>query len=245
MEIYNDYELNRIANEIRDEIENLGQSMGAMMGHSTEVDANEAQRIMTKVMETPTSFANELFSRNLRKLNIIKNSVGYNDEALEELSEGLAMSVIGIINFPINNAKMMTMASDFKSSLNDPEVMKLKRNITESASILNSLNQLKISPNVKHQISNLLGTIKILEKKSNPSSGCYIATYVYGDYDAPEVIELRLFRDSYLSNFWIGKQIIELYYFLSPKVISIFGANQLFKGINKRILDAIIKTLRH
>lgn len=245
MEIYNDYELNRIANEIIAEIDNLSQSMGSMMGHSTEVDSHEAQRIMTKVLETPTSFANELFSRNLRKLNTIKNSVGYNDETFEQLSEGLAMAVIGIINFPIENANMITMASDFRNSLNDPDVIKLKRNITESASILSSLSQLKISPNVKHQISNLQGIIKILEKKFNPSSGCYIATYVYGDYDAPEVIKLRLFRDSNLSNFWIGKQIIELYYFLSPKLISVLGDNQLFKRISKRILDTIIKTLRY
>lgn len=47
-------------------------------------------------------------------------------------------------------------------------------------------------------------------------SGCFIATAVYGDYDALEVKILRKFRDKTLNrNFW-GRWFIRTYYFLSP-----------------------------
>lgn len=240
MDIYSNYELNRVANEIRDELEELGQSMGAMMGQSTGIDPNKAQMIIAKVNSMPNLFATELLSRNQKKLNVIEASVGSNDEVFEELSDILAMSVVGIIRFPINYAKLMTMASDFKNSLNTSEMIKIKRNITESIWTLDNLSQLKVSPNVKFQISNLKETAKVLDKKFNPSSGCYIATYVYGDYDAPEVIKLRLFRDSFLIKYWAGKHFVNLYYFISPKIISGFGNNKLFKNVSKRFLDRII-----
>ena len=34
-------------------------------------------------------------------------------------------------------------------------------------------------------------------RRTSSSSGCYIATMVYGDYDEPQVMVLRDFRDGY------------------------------------------------
>lgn len=197
MEIYKDYELNRIANEIRDEIEEYGQLMSAMgdalRGAPTKIDPTRAQQIFTQIHETPTSFANDIFSRNQRKLMQIKNHVGMHDEDYRELSEALAINIIRILLFPLNSASVASMTSDFKSNLNDPEVIKMKRNISEAASILINLYQLDISPDIKNQINHLQSDIKKVEKRFNPSSGCFIATHVYGEYEAPEVIKLRLF----------------------------------------------------
>lgn len=49
-------------------------------------------------------------------------------------------------------------------------------------------------------------------------SGCYIATVVYGSYNAPEVVVLRHFRDCYLRKYFLGRSFIKLYYFTSPTV---------------------------
>lgn len=38
-----------------------------------------------------------------------------------------------------------------------------------------------------------------IDNRLNPSGGCYIATMVYGNYDHPQVMVLRDFRDSYLA----------------------------------------------
>lgn len=48
--------------------------------------------------------------------------------------------------------------------------------------------------------------------------GCYIATAVYGSYDAPEVLTLRSFRDQVLQKHWLGRCFIKAYYFLSPPI---------------------------
>lgn len=46
--------------------------------------------------------------------------------------------------------------------------------------------------------------------------GCYIATAVYGSYDASEVMVLRKFRDNVLKRNIFGRIFIRIYYALSP-----------------------------
>ena len=51
---------------------------------------------------------------------------------------------------------------------------------------------------------------------SGKSGGCYVATAVYGSYDAPEVLCLRRFRDETLAHSIFGRMFISLYYHFSP-----------------------------
>ena len=57
--------------------------------------------------------------------------------------------------------------------------------------------------------------VEIYVKKSS-SSRCYIATSVYGDANAPEVIALREFRDDFLMEFYLGQKFVDFYYTHSP-----------------------------
>ena len=62
---------------------------------------------------------------------------------------------------------------------------------------------------------------KVINIKIDPDKGaCYIATAVYGSYDAPEVIVLRHFRDHILARSVAGRLFIHCYYFIS--LLSIF-----------------------
>lgn len=63
----------------------------------------------------------------------------------------------------------------------------------------------------------------VIPRKETPApqsdgGGCYIATAVYGSYDAPEVLTLRSFRDQVLQKHWLGRHFIKAYYFLSPPI---------------------------
>ena len=49
--------------------------------------------------------------------------------------------------------------------------------------------------------------------------GCYIATMVYGSYDAPQVVALREFRDSKLKPYLIGRLFVHFYYTISPHLV--------------------------
>ena len=46
--------------------------------------------------------------------------------------------------------------------------------------------------------------------------GCFVATACYGDYDAPEVILLRRYRDNTLAKSVFGRMFIRCYYNVSP-----------------------------
>lgn len=74
--------------------------------------------------------------------------------------------------------------------------------------------------------------------------GCYIATMVYGDYDHPNVIELRKFRDNSLSKMILGKELIRLYYQISPIFVRKFENNKSLNQIIKRGLDKLVKKLK-
>ena len=54
------------------------------------------------------------------------------------------------------------------------------------------------------------------KRSGNGSSGCYIATAVYGDYTCSEVLALRRYRDDYLAHRLFGRLFIKFYYWISP-----------------------------
>ena len=70
------------------------------------------------------------------------------------------------------------------------------------------------------------------EQKAN---ACYIATMVYGDYNHPQVIVLRDFRDNTLQNSSLGRAFIRFYYKNSPAWVK--------KMQDKKIVNVIIKTI--
>lgn len=65
-------------------------------------------------------------------------------------------------------------------------------------------------------------------------SGCYVATMVYGSYDAPNVLVLRSFRDRFLQRFSAGRKFIRWYYASSPKFVA--------RHRDKKILGILIRS---
>ncbi|MBW6491891.1 MAG: hypothetical protein K0B15_11935 [Lentimicrobium sp.] len=59
--------------------------------------------------------------------------------------------------------------------------------------------------------------------------GCFIATACYGNYDHPNVIVLRNFRDNVLAKSQFGKLFISLYYFYSPAIAAKIERSQKLK----------------
>ncbi|MBR6581421.1 MAG: hypothetical protein IKK66_09005 [Ruminococcus sp.] len=75
--------------------------------------------------------------------------------------------------------------------------------------------------------------------KGKQHSGCYIATAVYGSYTCDEVVELRRFRDDYLSKSKIGIGFIRLYYTISPAMIKYIKSDSIIEKGLRKILDYI------
>lgn len=92
----------------------------------------------------------------------------------------------------------------------------------------------------KERKDELLKDVKTLSY----SSGCYIATCVYGSYDCPEVWVLRRYRDNNLGSSCFGRLFIKIYYAVSPTIVKLFGNNKLFRKFWKKKLDIKVKKLK-
>lgn len=93
---------------------------------------------------------------------------------------------------------------------------------------------------VKPHSVNISTSLNSNSSTQKRSEGCYIATMVYGDYDHPQVVVLRRFRDNRLLTNLPGQVFVKLYYLISPKLVKILHNHQYInKGIRK-ILDRFI-----
>lgn len=80
--------------------------------------------------------------------------------------------------------------------------------------------------------------------EQKPSSGgCYIATMVYSDYNAPEVMVFRRFRDQVLKKSIIGRVFIRVYYATSPYFVKIFENSRIVNSSVKWVLDKVLLRL--
>jgi len=86
--------------------------------------------------------------------------------------------------------------------------------------------------------------VKAQSTSGGSGGGCYIATCVYGSYDCPEVWTLRRFRDSKLSDSWLGRLFIRIYYAVSPKIVELFGNKKWFNGLWKPVLNTLVRKLQ-
>lgn len=75
-------------------------------------------------------------------------------------------------------------------------------------------------------------------------SGCYIATMAYGDYDHPQVLLLREFRDKVLLQSARGRAFVRFYYTYSPKVVEKTKSWNVFHRLIRMILNMWIKWLQ-
>jgi len=76
------------------------------------------------------------------------------------------------------------------------------------------------------------------------SKGCFIATACYGDFNAPEVLILREFRDKQLQCSKIGSMLISIYYAFSPRLARFLSRHgQLSRVVRIWMLDPIVRII--
>ncbi|WP_440887833.1 CFI-box-CTERM domain-containing protein [Vibrio sp. WZ-1] len=73
--------------------------------------------------------------------------------------------------------------------------------------------------------------------------GCYIATMAYGDYEHPQVVYLRKFRDETLSKTKLGRNFIKRYYKYSPLLVEKLKGHNFINRVIRICLDIIVKVI--
>lgn len=80
--------------------------------------------------------------------------------------------------------------------------------------------------------------------QAQKKEGCYIATMVYGDYNHPNVIELRKYRDGSLDKTYFGKLFIRIYYKTSPILVRKIENRNSINNFIRKVLDRIVYKLK-
>ena len=83
-----------------------------------------------------------------------------------------------------------------------------------------------------------------LRKNSNKKGGCFIATVVYEDEMAPEVMLLRYFRDQWLLPRVWGRAFVAVYYKVSPSIAQLIGRHEWTKLVIRQwLLDPVVRII--
>ena len=84
---------------------------------------------------------------------------------------------------------------------------------------------------------------KLSDATKQTGGGCYVATCVYGDYDAPQVLVLRQWRDQVLCQSHLGRSFVRFYYAVSPRLVRAIGNRRWFSIPTRFALDRLVRKL--
>jgi hypothetical protein len=93
---------------------------------------------------------------------------------------------------------------------------------------------------VEKEHENYRDYLSRLNKTGKYKEGCYIATMVYGNYNHPNVLELRRFRDKTLKKNLLGRIFIGLYYKYSPNYVDYVRNKRLLNLFSTVIIKGIV-----
>lgn len=92
-------------------------------------------------------------------------------------------------------------------------------------------------------IQEVIFALRPIGPAPKPAGACYIATAVYGSYDAPQVLSLRRFRDEHLEVSPLGRAFVRWYYEVSPRLVNHFEGASIPTRLARVVLDALVRIL--
>jgi hypothetical protein len=206
-----------------------------------------------KYLNDPFSYKSNEFNINLYRLardtvkeckprlDNVKTTLGYSNELYQKLSNDVASITLACLIGYVNNSG--------NSALGIPP------NIDEhEINVMNSIGELEMNSEMRKRYNdqkNALANLhRAVQKRSSSSSssssgssGCYIATMAYGDYEHPQVMILRQFRDEVLDKSAFGKWFIKNYYHYSPKLVEKLKNKKGINAIIRKTLNQFIKLI--
>lgn len=177
--------------------------------------------------------------RNARpELNKIKAKLGSNDDTYLKISSAIASAAINALVDIINKEQESVSIYGTSAALMlRPKI----ESAVQTMSVIGTLDMTSQCRTYYNNNNNTLSSInRQLQPKPSSSGGCYIATMAYGDYDHPQVLVLRQFRDSYLSQRNWGKKFISFYYANSPRLVETLKDHKRINTLIRRLLDSFV-----
>jgi len=193
------------------------------------------------------------------RLDKIKNELGKTDQDFLELSDividnamGMCMELmVGAIKVANNKFPY----SDYERG------MILRPIVLQVDPVFDMIGKLEMSQSQRKEFTDICDHIGFTPKSlfkpkrdsshssyssasSSKDGDCYIATMVYGSFDASEVLVLRDFRDSVLVKNKFGRNFVNTYYLYSPKFVELTKDIKIIHSLFKIILDGFVALIR-
>ncbi|NVN97112.1 hypothetical protein HXX01_02675 [Candidatus Nomurabacteria bacterium] len=209
--------------------------------------------------------AKQLLVNSRPYLTNIKNVLGASDNLYLGISTRIASDAQGMCVSEVN-ALQKFIGSAFEHSIKMGAIMMLKECVNLSWEVTNLIGSMDLIADFRDHYNNNRATLSGLRnqmtsinpiamntrpvissnyrKPTSSSSGCYIATMAYGDYNHPQVIILRNFRDETLTRTKLGRLFIKSYYKISPKLVELLKKQERTNKLIRIILNQLIKMIK-
>lgn len=175
------------------------------------------------------------------KLVSIKNHLGSKDEDFLELCDIVVGATLGVCIEYLND--VAKLAGRLNSYDDDKKRSMFISAISEIKPVFDKIDKLDMSHSKRSEYTEFCYKIGI-KKKESTDGGCYVATMVYGSYNAPEVRVLRKFRDEYLLQNTLGRLFVILYYRFSPSFVERTKHITLVHTIFRSVLNRVVKIIK-
>lgn len=203
---------------------------------------------LKRFQELTNTIANAKMLVNSSKQNLenIRIEIGSQDDFYLQISSAVVNNALSMVIDVMNDAqsgiqydqdKLTSLPRIVSSAISAMTFIELfdmnyetKKRFRTNQTIIKSINAQVQVRSLRQTES--INAQAISNRQSNSSDGCYIATMAYGDYDHPQVMELRKFRDEKLANWIFGNSSIRFYYAISPHLVKRLKDQ---KGINRVI----------
>lgn len=166
-------------------------------------------------------------------LDTMRRVLGNSNPLYVTFSSAIVSSAVNALVEIVNTQQTLAMGDNNK----------LKSVISEAIALMGKIGRLDMDTKTKNYYNGNNSTLSSIHSKLNPS-GCYIATMAYGDYNHPQVLILRHFRDSYLEKREWGRIFIKYYYHYSPKLVEKLKNHVHINRIIRKGLDCFIKLIK-
>ena len=190
-------------------------------------------------------------------LNNVKSVLGSTDELYLGLSSMIASDAQGMCVSEINKLQE-NFANTYDNATKVAAILLLKERVNEAWDVTTIIGSMDLRQDFRTRytqnrtsLSNLKTQLAAVNTGggrssggSSGSSGCYIATMAYGDYDHPQVMILRQFRYEVLDKSVFGKWFIKTYYHYSPKLVEKLKNKQRINTIIRKTLNQFIKLIK-
>lgn len=215
--------------KVQKELNRIGDRLKRFSSKSSDRDA-----IFSALLRNGKSFSdiNSFVDGCYSDLMTVRQKLGASNSLYLKISSAVASAAINALVEKINAAQQMANITSNRESL--------KGDVRSALSTMSKISSLDMTSECRNYFNNNNSTLNNINSQLNPSGGCYIATMAYGDYDHPQVIALRNFRDTYLAKRDWGKRFIDFYYKHSPGWVEKLRNHKHINFAIRKVLDTFV-----